>query len=206
MAFASRSLVPTVALAALTAVVAGVAGLTASPAAAHTELLQASPGPGQRAGGEIDFVDLAFLEPVSDARIRVVHDGEEVPGTVVVPDGSIIRFELDEPLATAGRYEVTYQVISFDRDETEGRFSFTYEPGAPQARRIGDPGGPAGRNWVRIVATVVLIASLAGVAFLVLARLESRRRATGPPSPPDGGAESDGGAPDEARGADAGGT
>ncbi len=154
----------------------GVAAAVAPPAAAHTDLLQASPGPGQRAGGEIDFVDLAFLEPVSDATVDVVHDGGTVAGSMVTTDGSIIRFEFDEPLASAGTYDVSYAMTSADLDATTGRFTFTFEPSAPQAVRIGTV-GPEPRNWVPVIATGVLIVALAGAAFLLLGRLEARRRA-----------------------------
>lgn len=152
--------------------------MSAGPAAAHTELLQASPGPGQRAGGDIDFIDLVFLEPVSSASVEVVHDGEVVPGSMTVTDGSIIRFVFDEALTSSGRYDVTYQMISYDLDDTEDGFFFTFEPEAPQALRIGEPGEVGGRNWLQIGATVVLIASLAGLAFVFLSRLEQRRRTT----------------------------
>lgn len=150
-----------------------------TPAAAHTDLLQASPGPGQRAGGEIDFIDLAFFEPVSDLTMEVVHNGETVPGSVTVADGSIIRFEFDEPLTSAGTYEVTYAMTSYDLDATTGAFSFTFEPDAPQARRIGSVEvEPEEQNWVPIIATGVLIAVLVGAAFLFLSRIEAKRRSS----------------------------
>lgn len=158
-----------------------------NPAAAHTELLQASPGPGQRGGGKVEFIDLVFLEPVSEATVEVVFDGESLPGEMNVTEGSIIRFKLDEPLETPGTYEVKYRMISFDLDDTEADFSFTYAPDAPQVQRIGDPGaGEEGRNWIAVIATGVLIVSLAGLAFLFLSRLESKRRLAGDESGPDG--------------------
>lgn len=164
--------------------------LAAGPAGAHTELLQASPGPGQRAGGEIDFVDLVFLEPVSGATVEVSLDGVVLDGSMVVTDGSIIRFELAEPLSSPGRYEVTYRMISFDGDETVDSYPFTFEPDAPQALRIGDPvtgevPGSGGRNWLFLISTAVLIAALAGLAFLFLSRLESRRRRAAADLAPD---------------------
>lgn len=162
------------AVSALLAIVVALAAL-ALPAAAHTELLQASPGPGQRAGGEIDFIDLAFFEPVTDASVDVVHDGEVVSGSMSVTDGSIVRFDFDEPLSSTGAYEVTYRMTSFDLDQTEAGFTFTFEPDAPQALRLGVV-EPTGRNWVAIIATVILIASLVGLAFVFVSRLEAKRR------------------------------
>lgn len=153
-----------------------VATLTlASPAAAHTDLLQASPGPGQMAGGVIDFIDFAFLEPVSEAVVDVEFDGETVPGTTVQAEGQIIRFEFDEPLSSAGRYDVSYSILSFDLDHTEASFFFTYDPDAPQAIRIGTVDLPGGRNWVLIIVTAVLIVTIVGLAFQLLSRVEARR-------------------------------
>ena len=164
--------------------------LGATPASAHTDLLQASPGPGQRVGGDVDFVDLVFLEPVSGATVEVSLDGAILDGSMVVAEGSIIRYELAEPLSSPGRYEVAYRMRSFDGDQTEETFPFTFEPDAPQALRIGDPvtgevpnGG--GRNWVQLLATAVLIASVAGLAFLFLTRLERRRRLAADATAPD---------------------
>ena len=174
----------TAAISALLAMIVALAAL-AVPAAAHTELLQASPGPGQRAGGEIDFIDLAFFEPVTDASVEVVHDGESVGGSMSVTDGSIVRFDFDEPLSSTGTYEVTYRMTSFDLDLTEAGFSFTFEPDAPQALRLGVV-EPTGRNWVAIIATVVLISSLVGLAFVFLSRLEAKRRLAASTSDPGG--------------------
>jgi methionine-rich copper-binding protein CopC len=152
---------------------------SASPAAAHTELLQASPGPGQQAGGTIDFIDLAFLQTVSDATIEVSHEGQPIPGTMVEPNGQIVRFGFAEPLSSPGRYDVTYRMISPDQDQIAETYWFTFEPAAPQAFRLGDlatrPTG--GRSWTQIIATAVLIACLAALAFLYLSRVEARRRA-----------------------------
>lgn len=163
----------------LAAMVLAVVGPGPEPAAAHTDLLQASPGAGQRAGGRIDFVDLVFFEPVTDAEISVLLDGESLPGRTTVPDGSIIRFSLDEPLSEAGSYEVRYSMISYDLDPHQSSYTFAFDPDAPQALRIGEV-EPEGRNWPQIIATIVLVACLAGLAFLFLGRLEARRRLARP--------------------------
>ena len=193
-----RRLPPVVpAVAAMVLVLAMAAGVLAAPkpAAAHTELLQASPGPGQRGGGKVEFIDLVFLEPVSEATVQVLFEGESLPGKMNVDEGSIIRFELDDPLETPGSYQVVYQMISYDLDDTEADFSFTFSPDAPQVQRIGDPGaGEQGPNWVAIVATGVLVLSLAGLAFLFLSRLESKRRLAGEgPDDVPGDSSDDGG-------------
>ncbi|MEM7338936.1 MAG: copper resistance protein CopC [Actinomycetota bacterium] len=149
-------------------------GLGASPSAAHTDLLQASPGVGQRAGGTIEFLDLAFTEPVTEAVVEVTFDGETVPGSMLVDEGIIIRYVFDDALAEPGRYDVRYEMISFDTDFTERDFFFTYDPEAPPPIRLGTV--IEERNWTPIIASGVFIASMLALAFLFLSRLESRRR------------------------------
>ncbi len=161
----------------LAAVATVLGAATARPAVAHTELLQASPGPGQVAGGEIDFVDLAFLEPVSDVTVTVSRSGAEIPATVPVADGRIIHVELGDPLTEPGRYDVAYELTSADLDRTSGAFFFTYDPAATPARRIGaGPAAPTDRNWALVVTTIALgavVLALAGRLALRLARLRS---------------------------------
>jgi methionine-rich copper-binding protein CopC len=173
-----RSAVLIVAMAAvgLVAALGGAAG-QAGPVAAHTELLQASPGASQRVGGTLEHIDLAFLEPVSEAVVEVELGGLPLDGETIVSDGTIIRFQLDEPLREAGRYDVAYRMISLDLDESEGGYWFTFAPEAPEALRLGTVVAPrSGFSLVQIVATAVLVACLAGLAFMLLSRLESRRR------------------------------
>lgn len=156
-----------------------VLGLWVAPTSAHTSLLQTSPTIGQAAGGTIDFVDLAFAEPVSEAVVTVTFDGQVVPGTTTVAEGQIIRFEFDGPIETPGQYTVQYSLISFDLDETESIFFFVYDPDAAQPPRLGlasadsDSSGP---NWTQIIASAALAASLAGLLGLFVTRLDAKRR------------------------------
>ena len=156
-----------------------VIGLGPAPAGAHTTLIQASPPIGQPAGGTIDFVDLAFAEPVTDATITVFLDDIVMPGVTTVSDGQLIRFELDSPLDTPGQYAVRYELTSFDGDDTDAIYFFAYDPDAIQPPRLGvaDPGADdGGRNWTQIIATVVLAASLIGLLGLFVTRLDAKRR------------------------------
>ena len=118
-----------------------MAGLAmAAPADAHTELLQAAPGPGQQVGGTVDFVDLVFLDPVTDASVEVMDESGIIQGGAMDPtatDGRIVRFELDAPLAVTGRYDVRYAVTAADGDRLEATHFFVYEPASPQPQRIG---------------------------------------------------------------------
>ena len=182
---------------ALVGVVTALIAVGARPAWAHTSLLQGSPGPGDRVGGVVDFVDLAFLEPVTEAEITVLLDGEVLAGTTTVAEGRIIRFELDEPITEPARYDVTWDMISFDGDATVDGYAFVYDPSAPAARRIGTPptaGTGAGPGvvpafeWGRLAAAAVLVVCLAGLVFVALTWIDDRRPAgvTGPTKTPDG--------------------
>lgn len=163
------------------AVIVVLVGSALSPAGAHTALLQASPGPNQQAGGMVDFIDLAFTELVSGAVVSVSFDEQPISGATTVSEGQIIRFELDEPLRASGRYEVTYEVTSFDSDRDTGGFFFTYAPDAPQPTRLGLVEGEAdGRNWLQIAAAVVLLSSLVGLLAMLVWRLDAKRRRAEP--------------------------
>ncbi|MEZ5410585.1 MAG: copper resistance protein CopC [Acidimicrobiales bacterium] len=150
-----------------------------SPAFAHGQLLQASPGPGQKAGGVVDFIDLAFLEDATDAVVAVTKDGVPVPGTTTVGNGRIVRFQFDPPLSAPGRYDVTFTATWLDQDRVTEAYYFTYDAAAPAPAHIGSTDGlpQPGGGWssVKIVATVVLITALFGLAVLYVLQLERRR-------------------------------
>lgn len=150
------------------------------PAAAHGELLQASPGPGQRAGGVVDFIDLAFLQDATGVVVEVTRDGAAVAGVTTVASGRIVRFAFDEPLTEPGRYDVTFTASWMDEDRVSEAYYFTYEPDSPAPVHIGavpTPSQQGGWSTVKIVATVVLITSLLSLAFLYIVHLERRRSA-----------------------------
>ncbi|MCP4227200.1 MAG: copper resistance protein CopC [Actinomycetia bacterium] len=158
------------------AIVGIVLGLVfPSPAPAHTTMLQASPGPGQRAGGMIEFVDLVFAESISDGVVTVTLDGVVIPGSMIETEGQIIRFGFDEPLTEPGRYEVAYEFLSFDLDPGEATYVFDFVPEALQPVRLGLLDEPESRSWVPVVAGVILVGCLAGLAFLFLGRIKVGR-------------------------------
>ena len=161
----------------LIALVASVA-LGAGPAGAHTDLLQGSPGPGQRVGGEVDVVDLVFAEPVTEAVVTITGpDGETVAGEMTAADGLIIRFRLDDALTEPGDYQLDYEMISFDTDFTERGYNFTYDPTAPEPIRLGAEVEAEGTNWLVIIASAVLMAALAGLLFVFVKRTDAQRNA-----------------------------
>lgn len=159
------------------------------PAAAHGKLLQASPGPGQKAGGVVDFIDLAFLEDATDAVVVVTKDGAPVPGTTTVASGRIVQFTFDPPLSAPGRYDVTFTATWSDQDRVSETYFFTYDVAAeaPVHLGSGDLTQPeSGWSSVKIVATVVLITAMFGLAVLYVLQLERRRSravADGPGTP-----------------------
>ena len=164
-------------------VTAAVVGLWVSPVGAHGALIEASPGPDETAGGTIDFVDLAFNEPVSDAVVTVSYNEEPLAGVTTVTDGEIIRFELNDALELPGRYQVSFELISFDADRTTSAFFFTYAVDAPQPARIGltdseglTDGQTGGTDRILIGAAAFLLASLFGLLAVFVWRVDAKRR------------------------------
>lgn len=149
-----------------------------SGAGAHTDLLQSSPGPAQRAGGTVDFIDLVFVEPISDFEL-VLEDpsGDLVDGEIENDEGQIIRYRMPA-LTETGRYVVRYTMLSADGDVTESAYFFTYHPDAVQPVRLGEVDVPSNtRPVVATVAGVVLVLSLVGLAMIFLTKLERDRAA-----------------------------
>ena len=156
-------------------------GLTGPPAAAHTELIQGSPGPGQQVGGTVDFVDLAFLDAVSAVTVTVTLDGVEVPGAMTADEGRIVHFQFDAPLDAAGRYELSYALTAADGDRIQSGYSFDYEPSSPAPQRIGTPPAHDQGSDTLTLAAAAVLALVAVVGAVLLGRnlLElQRRRAT----------------------------
>lgn len=164
-------------------VMAALIGPWISPAGAHSALIETSPGLDETAGGTVDFVELAFNEPVADAVVTVSYNEEPLAGVTTVTDGEIIRFDLDGPLTLPGRYEVSFELISFDADRTTSAFFFTYATDAPQPTRIDLTGGEGstdagsgGRNWILIGGSSLLVASLVGLLAVFVWRVDAKRR------------------------------
>lgn len=171
--------VVSVALAALVAVAGlfGVGLLGAVPAGAHTDLIQGSPGPGQRVGGDVDFVDLVFGAVVTEAIVEVKGpDGTVAAGEMVVADGQIIRHRLEASLTEVGRYLVEYQMVSDDGDLTERSYFFDYDPDAVAPTRLGAvdaPGEPVVTTG-NVIGAVVVLALAVACTILVLRLRRSR--------------------------------
>ena len=105
-----------------------LAGL-ATPASAHAFLQHASPAAGDTLTGAPAQVDLEFTKPLDPkgCGIEVTDEaGHEMDAAPVTVDGADMRVAL-KPLA-AGRYHLSWRVLSTDTHETEGSFNFTVMP------------------------------------------------------------------------------
>ena len=165
---------------ALLAAVAALAMLvlTAPSASAHTAMLRASPDRDAIVGGSIAFLDLEFLDPVTDATVTVTYNGAPVTGQTTVPDGDVITFTLDQTLTQPGRYQVNYEMISFDGDFTTGGYFFTFDPNAEPTARI-NPSGSGGVSSTTLVASGAALAVLAALVGLFVWRIDRGRRTEG---------------------------
>lgn len=102
----------------------------AVPAAAHTQIQRAIPGPGESVGGDVDVVVLDFLDPVLPTPEITVSgpDGPVAglePAELIADDVAVARFD---PLTVAGRYRVDYTFAALDGDEEVSAHTFTFEP------------------------------------------------------------------------------
>ena len=146
------------------------------PAGAHTAMLRASPDRNATAGGSITVIDLEFLDPVTSASVAVTYNGVPVAGQTTVADGDLITFTLDQPLAEPGRYQVSYEMISFDSDFTTGGFFFTFDPAAAQAPRI-EPSGPGGLSTTTLALSIIGLVTVITLLAFFVQRVDKRRRA-----------------------------
>ena len=113
-----------VVLSVLVTAVVTTGALTAGPAAAHTDLVAATPGAGDQVALAPDQVVLVFTEEVSPRASQVVvraPDGTSVQDTVTVSADTVTV----PVLATGpGEYEVLYRVTSADGHPVLGRYSY----------------------------------------------------------------------------------
>lgn len=143
-------------------------------ASAHTAMLRASPERNATAGGSIQFIDLEFLDPVTDVSVAVTYNGVPVAGRVIANSGELITFTLDQPLSQAGRYQVNYEMTSFDSDFTTGGYFFSFDPTADQPGRIEF--SDSGRlSLVTLAASGIGLAALVGLLLLFVRRIDRQR-------------------------------
>lgn len=149
----------------------------ATPVGAHTELDEASPGPGQDVGGTVDSIEISFISPVEDAVILLEDPhGHRIEGMTELVDAVTARFEM-APLDAPGEHIVTWRVIAADGEGQESAYAFTYDPAAPPL----DDGGSDVPGWVTVLILVGIV-SVGGAGFLALMRRTTGRRRTGRPA------------------------
>lgn len=126
---------------------------TTPAALAHAEVIEARPGRASTVGGEIDVIELQFVELLDGGDHLVFLTGPDAQMVAPTGDllllGQLLRLPV-EPLTMPGDYVIDYQVDSVDGDISVGTIRFTYDPAADppppfRARketRITDSGRP----------------------------------------------------------------
>lgn len=142
-----------------------VAAGPASPAAAHANLLESSPGNGAIVSEEPPEILLTFSEPVRPVPDRVVvvgPDNQRVDRGEPRTEGEIVVIPLGDA-SEFGTYLVSYRVISQDSHPVAG--SFTFSVGAPseQPPELVDEG-----DADPVVTAAISVAKTIGYAGLVL--------------------------------------
>jgi len=154
--------------------------LSASPAAAHTELVSSTPKDGTRAAKAPADLTLVFDEPVDLADVRVMTmDGDRLPVSRT-PGKSSATVRVALPHATGGTLAVTWSVI----DEEDGHASsgrLTFGIGAQAAQGTQNRGGEAtaalapspsvrrglvAARWTGYLSLALFVGGLAFVALL----------------------------------------
>jgi methionine-rich copper-binding protein CopC len=100
-------------------------------AAAHSLLLESSPGSDAVVAGSPREVNLRFNNRIEKAlsRVRLVDgQGARRDLAVATADGTPDRVVAPVPRLAAGQYRVEWQVLSTDGHVVSGRFSFRVAP------------------------------------------------------------------------------
>lgn len=149
----------------LAGLVMALSALAAAPALAHTEVLRASPSPGEEVSAPVDRVELTFLDPVEPDPTITVGTG------VGEPIADMGEVELTEDRRTAsvgfpaledtGDYVIEYAFMAADGDTQRETYRFSIVRSVDGA----DSGGGAGAV-VGGVALAVVLAIGVGTALL----------------------------------------
>lgn len=148
-----------------------------SQALAHGGLVVGVPGPGQTAGGDIDVVQLLFLEEIIEAEVTLLGpDGAEVLGKLEQPTIDLLEYVV--PLLEAeGAYVVEYEVMFADEISLESAYRFSYESGAPAVIPIEVENRRTGTSRSTQIAVAVLAGSVLALVGLLSWRLRELRAA-----------------------------
>jgi methionine-rich copper-binding protein CopC len=135
-------------------VAAALALLPAAGATAHDYLVSSDPAADSTVSTAIDKVTLTFNDRVLD----LSGDGASSLVTVTGPDTSSRHFEtgcattadttVSAPVALggAGKYTITYQIVSADGHTVSNSLSFSYQPPAGATPAAGSDTATCGKN------------------------------------------------------------
>jgi methionine-rich copper-binding protein CopC len=115
-----------------------------APAAAHTDLVGSTPGPGDTVSPDTNRLVLVFGGPVAEGSSQVVvlddHGLDAVDGSAAVSGQTL---EVPLRLQRSGRHEVTYRVVSEDGHAIVGTYEFDVRSAASgTAPSTPPPSGP----------------------------------------------------------------
>lgn len=156
-------------------VVAASLATAVVPAAAHAELIEASPGRSRTVGGDVSTIEMQFvgLTPLGDHEVLVIDPlGRVLEPTVLEQDFQ--KLILDIPtLEVEGVYIVSFTTDAVDGDIETDSYQFTYEVGAAEPDGITFGEEPESTDWVTVA--LIAVTALAVVAWLlfVMRRLRS---------------------------------
>lgn len=124
--------------------------------AAHADIVDASPGPGDVINATPEAISITFSEPVQNASIQVLRDGTFYPVTLETGDDvSEVRGTLQTDLE-AGVYQVLWTVDSADTHGISGAYSFEIQPEED------------GMNWPLVggvAGAIILVISVTGIVW-----------------------------------------
>lgn len=119
---------------------------------AHDDVVSSSPEAGESVTEPIKSVSITFSDDLQDFAKAVKQvtvtdtDGGHHESGCVTVDGDTVS--TDVSLGEAGEYTVTYAVISSDAHNTQGTFSFDWQPPMPTATTTALMSAPAcGDLW-----------------------------------------------------------
>lgn len=180
-------------LAAAAALALAVAfGVSAQPAFAHDQLVEATPGDGDTVDAAPEAVEMVFSGAPQKLgnEIRVEHDGENVAAGDPEVQFHTITQGLKSDLA-GGDYTVDWRIVSEDGHPVGGTFTFTVEgtdPGtddassAPEATGTGSDSSSEGQSATSedseiptgLIVTLAVVVLVIAV-FIVFVVIRGRR-------------------------------
>lgn len=173
-----------------------------APASAHSSLVSASPGPGDKVAPGVSTMALTFA-PLRDKGPHQVSvsgpdDKPVTSGRPLLVDGTTLCFSV-VALRRPGVYAVSYSTVAADGDPQQSRFYFqvtdsgrrSADPPACQGHRLPSPTAAvdgvaqarrhADSNRILVAVFCAILLVKAGATIAIVRAMRKRRlRATGP--------------------------